>query len=269
MFKVNTLTNCQGDECMAPDLRKKRILEELVQKGKVEILDLVSLLKVSAMTVRRDLDELERQKKLIRTHGGAALPQAIIAEQSYEQKVSKAHEQKVEIAEIAVDLVKDGMKVLLDSGTTTFQIARLLKSRKNLTIVTNDIKIAAELVDSSMEVILLGGKVQNDVGAVFGTYAEEMLKNIHVDILFLGAHAVNSTFGITSATFEKAAIKKAMMHASEVVYLTVDAQKFDKKAFAKIADVDSITGIITDQTMPAELEQVYGEKSIFIKGVKK
>ncbi|MFJ7972589.1 DeoR/GlpR family DNA-binding transcription regulator [Psychrobacillus sp. NPDC096389] len=252
---------------MTPVSRKKLILEELTQKGKVEILELVDLLAVSAMTVRRDLDELEKQKKLIRTHGGAALPQAIIAEQSYNQKLSEAHAQKVEIAEIAVGLIKDGMRILLDSGTTTFEIARRLKTRKTLTIVTNDIKIAAELVDSQLEVILLGGKIQNDVGAVFGSYAEKMLKDIHVDILFLGAHAVHSTLGITSATFEKAAIKREMINASESVYLVADAQKFEKKAFAKIADVDSITGIITDQTMPKDLEQIYGEMSTFIKGV--
>lgn len=249
---------------MTPVLRKKRILEELAHKGKVENLDLVELLEVSAMTVRRDLDELEKQKKLIRTHGGAALPQAIISEECYQYKQTFAHAQKVEIAEIAVGLVKDGMRVLLDSGTTTFEIARLLKLRTNLTIVTNDIKIAAELIDSQLEVILIGGKVQNDVGAVFGSYAEKMLKDIHVDILFLGAHAVHSTFGITSATFEKASIKKEMINASNRVYLTVDAQKFEKKAFAKIADVDSITGIITDQKMPKELEQIYGEMSTFI-----
>ncbi|WP_144513085.1 DeoR/GlpR family DNA-binding transcription regulator [Bacillus sp. FJAT-22090] len=253
---------------MTPTLRKKRILEELLENGKVEILDLVDLLEVSAMTVRRDLDELEKQKKLIRTHGGATIPQAIIAERSYSEKISEAHLQKVEIAEIAVSLVKDGMRILLDSGTTTLEIARRLKSRKNLTIVTNDIKIAAELIDSQLEVILLGGKVQNNVGAVFGSYAEKMLKDIHVDILFLGAHAVHSTLGIMSATFEKAAIKKEMIVASESVYLTVDAQKFEKKAFAKIADVDSITGIITDQTMSNDLLEIYGEMSTFIKGVK-
>ena len=100
------------------------------------------------------------------------------------------------------------MKVFLDSGTTNFEIAKRLKQKKNLTIVTNDIKIAAELMDSKVEVIMLGGKIQNGVGAVFGTYAENMLKEIHVDILFLGAHAVHSTLGITSATFEKASIKE-------------------------------------------------------------
>ncbi|MFJ7826325.1 DeoR/GlpR family DNA-binding transcription regulator [Psychrobacillus sp. NPDC096623] len=254
---------------MTPVLRKKRILEELAVKGKVDIIDLVNLLDVSAMTIRRDLDELEKQKKLIRTHGGAAIPETIIAEQSYLQKISEAHPQKVEIAEIAIKLVKDGMKVFLDSGTTNFEIAKRLKGKENLTIVTNDIKIAAELMDSKVEVIMLGGKIQNGVGAVFGTYAENMLKEIHVDILFLGAHAVHSTLGITSATLEKASIKREMINSSEVVYLVVDALKFGKKAFAKIASIDSVTAIITDQTLPVEVEEIYSEMTSFIKGVKK
>lgn len=253
---------------MTPDIRKKRIIEELSVKGKVDILDLVKLLDVSAMTVRRDLDELEKQKKLIRTHGGAAIPEAIIAEQSYIQKISEAHPQKMEIAEIAIELVKDGMTVFLDSGTTNFEIAKRLKRRENLTIVTNDIKIAAELMDSKVVVIMLGGKIQNGVGAVFGSYAENMLKEIHVDILFLGAHAVHPTLGITSATLEKASIKRMMINSSEVVYLVVDAQKFGKKAFAKIASIDSVTAIITDQTLPAEVEEIYSEMTTFIKGVK-
>ncbi|QEY19808.1 DeoR/GlpR transcriptional regulator [Psychrobacillus sp. AK 1817] len=254
---------------MLPINRKKKIIDELSIKGKVEILELVELLGVSAMTIRRDLDELEKQKKLIRTHGGAALPQAIIGEQSYEQKLSEAHIQKKEIAQIAVGLVKDGMRILLDSGTTTLEIARLLKSRTNITVVTNDIKIAAELTDSNLEVILLGGKIQNGVGAILGSYAEQMLKNIHVDILFLGAHAVHASLGISSATFEKASIKKEMINVSEAVYLTVDAHKFGKKAFAKIAGVDSVTGIITDSTISKEVEEIYKEKSTFIKGVTK
>ena len=253
---------------MTPEFRKKRIMEELSVKGKVDILDLVKLLDVSAMTIRRDLDELEKQKKLIRTHGGAAIPEAIIAEQSYIQKISEAHPQKMEIAEIAIGLVKDGMTVFLDSGTTNFEIAKRLKRRENLTIVTNDIKIAAELMDSKVVVIMLGGKIQNGVGAVFGSYAENMLKEIHVDILFLGAHAVHPTLGITSATLEKASIKRMMINSSEVVYLVVDAQKFGKKAFAKIASIDSVTAIITDQTLPAEVEEIYSEMTTFIKGVK-
>ncbi len=269
MMKVNALTSNERVNHMTPHERKKKILEALILSGKVDIFELVELLNVSAMTVRRDLDELEKQKKLIRTHGGAALPQVLIGEKTFEQKMSHAHAQKAEIAEKAVKLIKDGMTILLDSGTTTFEIAKRLKQRTNLTVVTNDIKIASEIMDSKLEIILIGGRVQNDVGAVFGPYAEGMLKNIHVDIFFLGAHAVHASFGITAPTFEKASIKQEMIKAAESVYLVADATKFDQKSFAKICDVDSVTGIITDQSLPAETEEVFIELTDFIKGVNK
>lgn len=251
---------------LLPDNRKKKIMDELSNKGKVEILELVDLLDVSAMTIRRDLDELEKNKKLIRTHGGAALPQVFRREQSFEQNLSEKDLKKKEIAKIAVTLVKDGMTVLLDSGTATLEVAKILKVRCNLTIVTNDIKIATELTNSNLEVILLGGKVQTKDGVIVGSFAENMLENMFVDILFLSADAVDAVHGVTSASFEKASIKRAMLHNSEAVYLIVDAHKFGKKAFSKIADFDSITGIITDSTITKEEEDIFKRKSTFLKG---
>ncbi|MFJ8511844.1 DeoR/GlpR family DNA-binding transcription regulator [Lysinibacillus xylanilyticus] len=252
---------------MTPIQRKKKIIDELQKKGRVEILELVEMLDVSAMTIRRDLDELEKHKKLIRTHGGATLAQTIMTEVSYNQKLSEARSQKIEIAEKAVSLIKEGMKVFLDSGTTNLEIARQLKSRQPLTIVTNDIIIAAELMDSEHELVLLGGIVQKNVGAVFGVTADEMLRNIHLDIAFIGAHAVHAKLGIMSTTFEKASLKKRVIDVSELVYLAVDSSKFEKKAFAKVAEVDSITGIITDHFLPEDIKELYKEYSIFIEGV--
>lgn len=261
------LTICCVEEInLLPGNRKKIIMDELSIKGKVEILELVDLLDVSAMTIRRDLDELEKNKKLIRTHGGAALPQVIRIGHSFEPNLSENDLRKKEISKIAVTLVRDGVTVLLDSGTTTLEIAKLLKARCNLTIVTNDIKIATELTNSNLEVILLGGKVQTEDGVIVGSFAENMLENMFVDILFLSAHAVDAVHGITSANFEKASIKRAMIHNSEVVYLIVDAQKFGKKAFSKIADLDSITGIITDSTISKEEEDILKRKSKLLKG---
>ncbi|WP_235318390.1 DeoR/GlpR family DNA-binding transcription regulator [Planococcus sp. CAU13] len=248
-------------------MRKKRILETLSSSGKIDILDMVNLLNVSAMTVRRDLDDLERQKRLIRTHGGAALPQMLISEQSFKKKVSKNLSLKVQIAKKAVNLVKEGMTVSLDTGTTTLEIAKLLKSRKNITVVTNDIKIASELMDSKLKIIIVGGHVQNEVGAIYGPFAESILKNIHVDIAFLGAHAIHATYGIASTTFEKATIKKMMIEASESVYVAVDTSKFNQKAFAKICNVDSVTGIITDNSLSSEIEEIYEKMTDFIKEV--
>ena len=193
---------------MLPRDRKKHILQLLEVHGKIDIVEISNELSVTPMTIRRDLDGLEKEKKLIRTHGGAVLPQGLIYEQSYESKIGQAVEQKRLIALEANSFIKEKMTVLLDSGTTTLEIAKLLKHRENITVITNDIKIAAELMNSKLDIIVVGGRLQNDVGALFGSLTELTLREMHVDLFFLGAHALHPTFGITTPTFEKAAVKK-------------------------------------------------------------
>jgi DeoR/GlpR family transcriptional regulator of sugar metabolism len=214
--------------------------------GKIDIEQLVSQLNVSAMTIRRDLSYLEENEKIIRTHGGAILNKPLVVESSFQTKEGKYHEQKKRIAQKAMELIQDHTTVLLDSGTTTLEIAKLLKEKKRLTVVTNDIKIAAELMDSEVKVIVTGGELQNNIGTLFGPLTEQMLKNIHVDLFFLGAHAVHASAGITAPTFEKAAIKKLMIDASECTWLVVDSSKFDQKSLTKVCSLTDIHGLITD-----------------------
>lgn len=244
---------------MSPRERRKLIIEMLKSDGKVEIVQLSEALSVTPMTIRRDFDALEKQKKLIRTHGGAVAPQALIIEKTFESKAGMAVAEKKAIALEAIEFVQDGMTVLLDSGTTTLEIAKLLKLRKQITVVTNDIKIAVELMDSKLEIIVLGGRLQNDVGALFGSLTETTLRSIHVDLFFLGAHAVHSSFGITSPTFEKAALKREMNKSAEKIILVTDSSKFNQKAFSRVCDLDDITTIITDEKLPEDLIETYGE----------
>ncbi|KXH80891.1 DeoR/GlpR family DNA-binding transcription regulator [Sporosarcina sp. HYO08] len=234
---------------MSPRERRRHILERLKVEGKVEIIQLAEELQVTPMTIRRDFDALEKQKNLIRTHGGAVLPQALIGERTFESKAVMAVVEKKAIAREAIEFIQAGMTILLDSGTTTLEIAKQLKFREDVTVVTNDIKIAAELMDSKLEVIVLGGRLQNDVGALFGSVAEEMLRSIHVDLFFLGAHAVHPSFGITSPTFEKSSLKQRMNEAAEQIILVTDSSKFDRKSFAKVCDLDQITAMITDDKL--------------------
>ncbi|HZG82314.1 MAG TPA: DeoR/GlpR transcriptional regulator, partial [Brevibacillus sp.] len=157
----------------------------------------------------------------------------------------------------AVTMIQDHSTILLDSGTTTLEIARLLKDKKNLTVVTNDIKIAAELMDSEVKVIVAGGELQNTVGALFGPLTEQILKNIHVDLFFLGAHAVHVEAGITVTTFEKASIKKLMIEAAGTTWMVADSSKFDQKSFTKVCDLSELDGLITDDGLSSEdLEKI-------------
>ena len=231
---------------MHPTKRRDSILQLLHQEGKVEINDLSKKFDVSPMTIRRDLHLLEDEKKLLRVNSGAVLAKPLITETPFSTKESIRTAQKKLIAEKALSFVHEGQAILLDSGTTTLEIAKLLKQKNNLTIITNDIKIAAELMDSNLKVILTGGELQKDVGALFGPQSLALLHEINVDIFFLGAHAIDFEKGITSPTFEKSYMKQRMIEAAETTYLVADSSKLYQKAFSKVCDLSTLTGFITD-----------------------
>ncbi|MBD1382208.1 DeoR/GlpR family DNA-binding transcription regulator [Metabacillus arenae] len=239
---------------MLPKERRNMILEQLNKNEKIDIEQLVEQLNVSAMTIRRDLAYLEDEEKIIRTHGGAILNKPLIIESSFHTKEGKHSHQKRQIAQKALNFIQNHSTILLDSGTTTLEIAKLLKDKKDLTVVTNDIKIAAELMDSEVKVIVAGGELQNNVGTLFGPLTEQILKNLHVDLFFLGAHAIHLEAGITAPTFEKASIKKLMIEAAETTWLVADSSKFDQKSLTKVCDLSSIYGVITDDGITDECE---------------
>ncbi|SET50987.1 transcriptional regulator, DeoR family [Oceanobacillus limi] len=244
---------------MQPTERRDWVLQKVKEDGKVEIDVLSEELNVSPMTIRRDLDQLEESGQVIRIHGGAVLPKPLITETPFLTKESRRMEQKKAIAKKAISYIKEGQTILLDSGTTTLELARLLRERVNITVITNDIKIAAELVDSPLKVIVTGGELQNDVGALFGPQTHQLLKTIHVDLFFLGAHAIDVKAGVTSPTFEKSLVKKLMIEAAESIWLVADSSKVNQKAFSKVIDLKDLTGFITDDEISTESKNKLSE----------
>lgn len=238
---------------MMSNHRREQIIVELNKNEKVEIDELASLFQVSPMTIRRDLAQLEEQEQIVRTTGGAILKKHLVHESSIHVKDEKFKERKKQIAIQAVQMVKDGSTILLDSGTTTFEIAQLLKHYRDITVITNDIRIAASLMDTSVRVIVTGGELQNNVGALFGPLTEHMLQEIHVDLFFLGAHAVDTRLGVTAPTHEKASIKRKMLQASKETWLVADSSKFDERALTKVCGLNELTGIITDHQLSSDL----------------
>ena len=242
---------------MLPLERRMFILKKIHTEGKVTIDELSKELAVSGMTVRRDLDQLEDEGKVIRTHGGAMITQTLIPEISYSNKASKRTVQKRQIAKLARQFVPEGAKVLLDSGTTTLEVARELASREDLTIVTNDVKIAIELLDSPSHVILTGGDMQSGVGALIGPHAQHLLGQIRVDLLFLGAPAIHLNSGITAPAMDKALIKKMMIDVAAETWVVADSSKFGNRSFAHVCMFSSIKGIITDSECSEEIRHAY------------
>ncbi|PID20283.1 transcriptional regulator [Sporosarcina sp. P3] len=244
---------------MSPKERRSRIMESLATEGRVDIIQLSEVLNVTPMTIRRDFDVLEKQNKLIRTHGGAVPSQALIHEKTFELKSNISVQEKKMIAKHAVSFVRDGMTVLIDSGTTTLEIARLLKTHEQITVITNDIKIAAELMGSKLEVIIMGGRLQTETGTLYGSLTENILKSIHVDLFFLGANAIHSSFGITTPTIDKSSLKRTMIRTATETILVADSTKFNQKAFSKVCDLEDVSTIITDEQLSEELMEKYSE----------
>lgn len=251
---------------MLPLERRKWIEVQMLQAGKIDIDEASKTLKVSAMTIRRDLKELEHEGKVIRTHGGAVSPNSLTDEVAYSSKESKNISHKRMIALKAVSFVKENATIIIDSGTTTLEVAKILKARNDLTIVTNDIKIASELIESSNKVIVTGGEMQQEIGALFGATTQQILEVIHADLLFLGAHAVSFDHGVTAPTFEKSLIKQMMIKAADKTWLLADHSKLEKQAFAKVCSFDKLEGIISDTEIDQSLQMKYESKIPFLIG---
>ncbi|WP_257350331.1 DeoR/GlpR family DNA-binding transcription regulator [Pseudalkalibacillus decolorationis] len=231
---------------MSPDQRREQITSHVNETGKVDIEQLSHTFNVSPMTIRRDLDFLEQKGKLIRTHGGAVSPRSLTQETPYLNKETKNVKEKRAIARTAASFIPDGSSILLDSGTTTLELARCLLQKNDITVITNDIKIAAELMNSSIKVVVTGGDLQNNVGALFGPQTQEFLRTIHVDFFFLGAHAIDLQAGVTAPTLEKSLVKKLMLETAEESWLIADSSKLNQKAFSKVCNLSTLNGLIMD-----------------------
>ena len=151
--------------------RQSKIIEMTERKGSVQVEELASELKVSAMTIRRDLVKLQEEGKLERCHGGAVAKQ----EENYAQKQTSNKTEKEKIAGMCASFVAEGDIIFLDAGTTTYEIAKRIKGIKNTLIVTNDLEIARLLEDGEPELFICGGRVQKSTGSMFGRYAADML----------------------------------------------------------------------------------------------
>jgi DeoR family transcriptional regulator of aga operon len=193
--------------------RRRAILEMMQHDGRVLVVDLARRFRTSQVTIRKDLEILHVRGLIQRTHGGALPSRGGALEDPTLREKEKLHcKEKLAVAAAAARLVSEGQVVILDSGTTTTEIARALRNCKNLTIVTNAVNIAAELANSSLEVILTGGTVRKNSFSLVGPIAEETLRRLSADILFLGVDGFDVHHVITDRGIPKAdmqAIKKA------------------------------------------------------------
>lgn len=239
---------------MLPAERQKHILEWINGRGKVKTDELAERLSVTPMTIRRDLKTLEEKGLLLRTHGGAVTAQSLGYEIPYEAKIASFPAEKARIAERAASYVEDGQKIILDAGTTTLEIARCLKVRRNITVVTTDLRIALELsAHSGIEVHCTGGFAQPRVYSLVGPQTVASIESVFVDWAFLGASYVDLDIGVSAPGQGKACVKRAMIEAATRSVLVADHSKFGRRAFARVAPLSRFTTVITDSGVDADL----------------
>ena len=213
--------------------RKQLILEELQEHHVVSLEKLVALLETSESTVRRDLDELEAENKLRRIHGGAELPHSLQQEESIQEKSVKNLQEKKLLAHKAVSLIKEQDVIFIDAGTTTAFLIKEL-SNKDITVVTNSIHHAVQLVEKQIPTVMVGGSVKMTTDASIGGVALNQINQLHFDRAFIGMNGVDENY-YTTPDMEEGAIKRAIIDNAKQTYVLVDASKVGQTCFAKVA----------------------------------
>lgn len=238
-------------------------MNSLEQHGQVQVRGLVEHFGVSEMTIRRDLEQLAGEGRLVRTYGGARPPGQTIREYPYAAKAVERTAEKERIARRAAELVSDGDVILLDAGSTTAALARSLRGRKNLTVVTVDLKIALELCDEpDIRVMVTGGTAQPQGYNLYGPIAEQMLRGLTTDLAFVGTSALDLEQGLTTPSLDKVQLKQAMLRSARSSVVLVDAAKVGLRANFQIAPLKAISHIITDTGLPAELARLIRKEGV-------
>ena len=245
--------NGNVNDTMFAEERKLKIIELLNQQKKVTVTELVSLFNVSSATIRSDLRELSDKGQIIRTHGGAIIESGAGFEPDTEQKRDLNLAAKQQIARLAIALINNGDTIIIDTGTTTMELAKLLNQRQRITAVTNDLEIARVLEEmNSVNVIMLGGELRRNFHCTVGAAGINMLADISVDKAFMGTNSLSITNGASTPNIQQAEIKKAMIASAKHVILLCSNRKLGKDSFARFASLDQINTLITEKIDPGE-----------------
>lgn len=245
--------------------RYEKILEMIKENNIIKITDITEKLGVSNETARRDLETLQDQKLLKRVHGGAILEDSVSNMTSAAKATPTtgiSFSEKVAIGKAAASLVRNGETIFLDIGSTTLQIARFLKEKKNLTVITTSLAIINELANSEVNIIVLGGKLQHDDQFIFSQYTGEIFERYYVDKSFIGCGGITSNGGVTDYSDEYCLNRKVVKEHSNKTILVFDSQKLGKNALARVCSINDVNMIVSDSNLKAEFVNDCKDKGI-------
>ncbi len=226
--------------------RMNAILERLADDGSLGVAEIAGELGVSEATIRRDLRRLAEQRLLARTHGGA-VSHGVLYELPLRYRSARHHEEKIRIARAVVERIGDASSVGLTGGTTTTEVARCLSDRPRLTVVTNALNIAAELVvRPNIKLVVIGGVARSESYELVGPLAEATLAGLNIDVAVIGADGVHVDAGLTTHHEVEAQTNRALIERARRVIVVADASKIGQAAFARICPLGAVDELVTD-----------------------
>lgn len=240
--------------------RHTQILTELLSRKHVAVRSLATELSVSEATVRRDLRQLAERDELTLVHGGATLPRD--ADYSFRAKNSRAPEAKQQIGRLASQLVQDGQQVFLDSGTTCFQMATELRGRHDVSVIAASVRLAMELDEPGVNVILLGGQYRSARTDTVGVLAQKTLEHLRGYTAFIGADGLSQDFGPSASDIESAHLHELVVRNANDTVLLVDKTKFAAASLYRIAQWSQIGRVITNKPLDSEWESFFRKQEI-------
>lgn len=227
--------------------RHQYILNRLQEKGNINVVDLYKKLKVSSVTIRKDLKLLEEKNLLFRTHGGATQRNPYTVDRPVNEKIKLQAGEKSKIGAMAAQLIEPNDSIIIASGTTVMALAKNIQATESLTVITSALNVALELMQHPhIEVLQLGGLLRKSSSSVTGPYAQHILADFSCTKLFLGVDGIDLEFGLSTTNAMEAHLNRQMIDASQKVIVLSDSTKFGKRGFGKICGIESVDRIITD-----------------------
>ncbi len=237
--------------------RQNEILRLVTAEGRVSVVQLSRRFGVSEVTIRSDLQTLAAQSLVVRTHGGAVPAPKSVSVLPLTARLQLQAREKQRIGRAAAELVLDGDAIFLDTSSTTLTIAKNLKQRRYLTIITNSIAVAQEMLDApGVTVVMPGGRLRRDTASIVGTDGLEMLRKFNIQKGFFGAHGISLESGLSDVSEDEADVKRPLVTMCRQVIAVFDATKWNKIGLATFAELDQIDIIITDDAPEEMLGQL-------------
>ena len=251
---------------MIPEQRLASIVRIVNEKQYCSLQQLVNETGASVSTVRRDLRTLADQQLLVLTRGGAMqCPTGVEHEPEYSVKSKLNHEEKMRIGQAAAAMIQPGETVILDTGTTVYQMVPSLIQMSGITVVTNDVRIACDLsTHDGIDICMIGGQVRKGHYTTTGLWAQQALESLYVEHAFLACDAISSVAGCSITNAEEVMPKQCMIRAGKKRILLADHTKFEKVAFMRLCTLDQIHTVITGKELDPAIMRLYQSIGISI-----